>query len=288
MAKEKKQVSKKVKIIGNVIFFSVIAIIVTFSVWNFVDIRSGYKYPIFGLRKSVIVSESMATVNDANTYITPEMKQIKKYDVVTTQNYKNFDEIKQYDVATYFTGSKNLICHRVIDKYVDADGKQYIVFRGDANSTNDAPVSYDLIRGKVISVSKQTGHVVAFVQSPFFFLAIFGVIFFVALGIFIADRDKEKKLALAEEESETPETPTEPPEEQAQEEQTSEPQEEEIVEEQEETNQEQPEESSIEETPVEEPTEEQPAEEQPETEEPQEEAQEEKEIGEESPKEDKE
>ena len=191
--KEKKKPSKKVKIIGNTIFFSVITIMVTFFVWNFIDIQSGYKYPIFGTRTSVIVSPSMATVNDANTYVTSDMKQIKPYDVVTTKNYKSYDDIKIYDIATYFTGTKNLVCHRVIDKYVGENGKQYIVFRGDANATNDAPVSYDLIRGKVVNISRGTGHFIAFVQSPFFFIAIFGTIFFVALGMFIIDQSKQNK-----------------------------------------------------------------------------------------------
>ena len=190
--KEKKQKSKKAKIIGNSIFFTFIGLLVTLFVWNFIDIRSGYKCPIFGLRTSVIVSNSMATVNDANTYITPKMKQIQKYDVVTTINYKSFDEIKQYDVATYYTGSKNLMCHRVVDKYIQ-DGKKYVVFRGDANAINDEPVSYSLVKGKVISVTPKMGHVVAFLQSPYFFLAIFGTVFFVALGLFIADLGKEKK-----------------------------------------------------------------------------------------------
>ena len=201
---EEKKVSKKEKIIGNVVFFTLISIMVTFFVWNFIDIQSSYKYPIFGTRTSVIVSPSMATVNDANKdYITSDMKQIQMYDVVTTVNYKSFDEIKIYDIATYYNGSKNLICHRVIDKYED-NGKQYVVFRGDANNLNDTPVSYDLVRGKVVNIVPKVGHVVAFVQSPYFSIAIFGTIFFVALGIFIADRQKNMKKAIAEDEGAAP------------------------------------------------------------------------------------
>ncbi len=227
---EEKKPSKKVKIIGNSIFFAIIAIIVTFSVWNFIDIRSGYKYPIFGMRTSVIVSPSMSTVNEANDYITEDMKQIQKYDVVTTVGYKSYDDIKIYDIATYYTGSKDLICHRVIDKY-ESDGKQYVVFRGDANTISDAPVSFDLVRGKVVSITPKVGHVVAFVQSPFLFIAIFGTIFFVALGMFIYDHEKGKKKAAnqqnnngsnvednkSEEINEQPEADQQPAEEQAEE-----------------------------------------------------------------------
>ncbi|MBO7573624.1 MAG: hypothetical protein J6T25_02470 [Bacilli bacterium] len=243
--------SKKVKIIGNSIFFSIITLMVFFFVWNYIDIKSGYKYPIFGLRKSVIVSPSMATVNDANTYITPEMKQIKKYDVVTTKQYKSFDSIKQYDIATYFAGSNTLICHRVIDKYIDESGHKYVVFRGDANNTNDAPVSYSLIRGKVVSISRGTGHFVAFIQSPYFFIAIFGVVFSVALGMFIIDHNKQQKaLEAADGEPEPEETK---PQEEPKVEEEPQPVEEEKAEE--------PAEEPAEETPVEEPVVEEPKEE---------------------------
>ena len=210
MEKEKKP-SKKLKIIGNSIFFALIGIIVAFSVWNFVDIKSGYKYPIFGMRTSVIVSPSMAGRNDANTYLTEDMKQIQKYDVVTTVQYKSFDEIKLYDVATYFNGSKDLICHRVIDKYVSESGIQYVVFRGDANNVNDAPVSYNLIRGKVVNVTPKAGQFVSFVQSPYFFIALFGTVFFVALGLFIVNYSKEKKQPEAQDSGDNPEEPTEQP-----------------------------------------------------------------------------
>ena len=196
MADDKKP-NKKIRIIGNSIFFTIIGLMVTFFVWNFIDIKSGYKYPAFGLRSSVIVSPSMSKVSPDNDYITSDMKQIQKYDVVTTVKYKNFDEIKIYDVATYYTGSKDLVCHRVVNKYV-SDGQQYVVFRGDANNVDDAPVAYDLVRGKVIGITPKVGHVVAFIQSPYFLIAIFGTVFFVALGMFIFEHDKQKKQALAE------------------------------------------------------------------------------------------
>ena len=208
MAEEVKKNNKKAKIIGNSIFFAIIGLMVTFFVWNFIDIKSGYKYPVFGLRTSVIVSPSMSTISPDNDYITSDMKQIQKYDTVTTVKYKSFDEIKIYDIATYYTGSKDLVCHRVVNKYV-SEGKQYVVFRGDANNVDDAPVSYDLVRGKVINITPKVGHVVAFIQSPYLFIAIFGTVFFVALGMFIADRDKQKKQAALANEEKPEELPPE-------------------------------------------------------------------------------
>ena len=195
--KQKKRV-KASSVIFNIIFFGIIGFMVTYYVWNFIDIKSGYKYPTFGLRTSVIVSPSMAGVNDANTYITEDMEQIQQYDVVTTVNYNSFDEIQIYDIATYYDGSKDLICHRVVDKY-EANGIQYVVFRGDANAVSDVPVSYDLVRGKVISITPKVGHAVAFIQSPYVFIAIFGIGFFVCLGLLIVGHKKDKKQVTAKE-----------------------------------------------------------------------------------------
>ena len=189
--KEKKKI-KPIHIIVDVIFFGVIGFMVLCFVWNFVDIRSGYQYPLFGQRTTVIVSQSMASVNDANDYITADMKQIQKFDVITTKQYKSYEDIEIYDIATYYSTSKDLVCHRVVDKYED-NGKQYVVFRGDANNVDDAPVSFELVRGKVTKITPKVGHVVAFMQSPYLFIAIFGTLFFVFLGTFIVTYKKDKK-----------------------------------------------------------------------------------------------
>lgn len=189
---KKKEKLKPIHIVVDVLFFGVIGFMVLCFVWNFVDIRSGYQYPLFGQRTTVIVSESMASVNSANDYVTSDMKQIQKYDVITTKSYKSYEDIQIYDIATYYSSSKELICHRVVDKYED-NGKQYIVFRGDANNVDDAPVSYELVRGKVTKITPKVGHVVAFVQSPYLFIAIFGTLFFVFLGTFIVTYKKDKK-----------------------------------------------------------------------------------------------
>ena len=60
--------------------------------------------------------------------------------------------------------------------------------------------------------------VVAFVQSPYFFIAIFGTVFFVALGLFIVNLGKEKKQVETQDSGDAPQEPIEevkeiPPEE---------------------------------------------------------------------------
>lgn len=182
-------------IFGDVVFFALVGFLVTYFVFNFIDIRSGYKYPFFGVRQSVVASASMSEINDANKdYITEDMFQIQVNDVVITHTYDSYDDIQIYDVATYFSPQNGLICHRVVNKY-ESNGTQYVVLRGDANNVDDTPIAYEMMRGKVVSVMPGAGHVIGFFQSPAIFLAIFGSLFFILLGVFIYDyeRDKHKK-----------------------------------------------------------------------------------------------
>ncbi len=203
MENENKNRKTKKRIVFDVVFFTLLSLMLAVVIVTFVDIKSGYKYPLFGLRTSVITSPSMATVNPANeSYITNDMKQIQKNDVIVTKQYSSFDEIKIYDVATYYSGNSILVCHRVIDKY-EENGEKYVVFKGDANATIDAPVKYSFVRGKVINVVPKAGAFVSFIQSPYFFIGLFGAGFFVALAFFVVD-SKKKKAIEAQDSGEAP------------------------------------------------------------------------------------
>ena len=161
--------------------------------FNVIDRSTGYRTPLFGLRPTVIVTESMQTVNDSNDYIDPSWERINKYDVVITQNY-SYKDLKQYDVITYLDNKGRLICHRIIDIYEDNTG-EYVITRGDANNTNDKPVKSESIRGKVIAVWHGVGSVVSFVTSLYFLLAIFLSMFFIAGGYivyYLISNKKEK------------------------------------------------------------------------------------------------
>ena len=197
---EKKQVEKKqddkpkkkkgLLLAGEILFWTVVSVFAIFFIWNGIDQNTGYKAPVFGLRTSVIVSPSMETAHEENTYLTDSMKRIKKYDVITTK-VVSYDDIQLYDVVTYYS-SNGLICHRVVDKYEDS-GNQYLVTRGDANNINDTPISYSLVRGKVIGVTPGVGRVLLFIQSPYFLLGFFGSAFFILLGIYIFKGKSKKK-----------------------------------------------------------------------------------------------
>lgn len=187
--------NKPIKLVLNILFWTVIGFFGVLFLLTGIDKVSGYKVPIFGYRQSVVVSESMQHAYPENDYLDDTMSRINKYDVIVTKNYKSYNEIKKYDVITHLT-EQGLICHRVVDLY-EQDGIQYVVTRGDANATNDTPFAYSLVRGKVVNVIPGVGKAVLFIQSPYFMLALFGSCFFVFLGFYIYTRGKEKK-AIAE------------------------------------------------------------------------------------------
>ena len=189
---EQKKKKSVWRIIGDVVFWTIIAFLGSACLINGIDQMSGYKVPFFGYRRSVIVSESMSQANPNNTYLDESMHQIQKYDVILTKTYKSYDDIKLYDVITYYSSKNGLVCHRVVDKYENESGK-YLVTRGDANNDNDVPFEYSNVRGKVIRVTPKVGRVVLFMQSPYFLIAFFGSGFFILLGMFIYDYEKDKK-----------------------------------------------------------------------------------------------
>ena len=182
---------KILKIVGNAVLWTFLAFVLSFYIVSFIDVKTNYKAPFLGIRSSVIVSESMSRVDPSNeSYITEDMQQIQKFDVIIAKKYKSFDDIEIYDIATYVS-EEGLICHRVIDKYTQ-NGVDYVVFRGDANNIDDSPVAFSMIRGKVTKVIPNFGKFVLFTQSPYMIIAVFGSVFFIALGIFLIDYKMKK------------------------------------------------------------------------------------------------
>lgn len=187
------------------LIYAVCFAILGVSVCNFADQKSGYKF--LPNHSAVIISESMSRVNPANySYLEPDCKHIMKNDMIFTTNYKSFDDVKTMDVAVYIGQDGILVCHRVIDKYVQGD-EQFIVTRGDANATSDTPVNFKHIRGKVINVIPKVGNVISFFQSLYFIMALCFSLFFILLGTFIFNLKSDKKSKVQQVEGDK--TPTE-------------------------------------------------------------------------------
>ena len=179
------------RVIFNILFWLVFLCVGVVILNTVIDQKNQYRYPLFGYRMTVIVTPSMATVDPSNeSYITPEMKRVHVYDTITTKVYNSYNDIKLYDIATYYKDGV-LICHRVIDKYENAQGK-FLVFRGDANNASDAPVNYNQVRGKVITITPNIGRFILFTQSTWGKITIIGAFALVYITSLFLGTKKEK------------------------------------------------------------------------------------------------
>lgn len=176
----------------NALCWSIIGGLLIICGLQFADKKSGFR--VLKNHTAVVVSESMSTVNPSNLYYLPEdTEHIQIGDIIKAKEYKSFDDVKLLDVVIYNGQDGLLICHRVVDKYVDPVKGECLVTRGDANSSDDTPVKFEIVRGKVIQVTPKLGKLILFMQSPYMLIGLFGSGFFVLLGFLIAGFNKEKK-----------------------------------------------------------------------------------------------
>ena len=80
------------------------------------------------------------------------------------------------DVIVYQTG-RTAVAHKIV---AFTDGK--IVTKGEANNTEDDPIPFDSVKGKVLFAIPKVGSVVDFIRTPF------GTISIIAVALFLLDR----------------------------------------------------------------------------------------------------
>lgn len=93
------------------------------------------------------------------------------------------DEYRVDDVVVYQDGGM-AITHRIVSITDDE-----VVTRGDANNTDDDPIKYEQIKGKVVLAIPLVGYVVNVIKTPA------GILCILALAIFLLERSfrTEKK-----------------------------------------------------------------------------------------------
>lgn len=150
--------------------FFLIALVLVSSCWSWVDRASGYNAPFFGLRASVISSESMETVNpEYEDFLEGHDDRYRKNDVVIARMPSSFEELELYDVILFLDEDLGLICHRIVQ--IDEDtGK--IWTRGDANNRLDGVVDFEDVKGKVVSSVPGIGVVTLYLNSPYGLLGV--------------------------------------------------------------------------------------------------------------------
>lgn len=166
------------------LFWVIICLIVVFEAITIADKITNYNVSLFGNRLNVISSDSMSYVNRANEErLSNITDRYYKGDYIITHEYSSFDDVKVNDVITYFNG-ETLVCHRVIET-INKNDTFYVITQGDANSSNDGLIKYDLIKGKVVGSCRYLGYLTLYLQSSYGIFAICSIAFVVICGIII-------------------------------------------------------------------------------------------------------
>ena len=139
---------KKIKIwsILRITLIIVMAIIIGVRVylWN-AESLLGNRMPMpFGYGAAVVLSGSMEPVLSVNDLIIAK----------ETEDYAVGDMV-------VFQDGNSVVVHRIV-----AVGEDAIQTKGDANNVEDAPISKDVVKGKVIAYIPAAGYVVAFLKTP--------------------------------------------------------------------------------------------------------------------------
>ncbi|MEO1769996.1 signal peptidase I [Candidatus Enterococcus ferrettii] len=111
----------------------------------------------------------------------------------------NGSEVKEGDVVTFRVGDgERYLTHRMVERLDNLSGipGDYIVTKGDANNSNDPPITVDRVAGKVTFVIPKVGTFLAFVQENVWLcfvcaLSTFGF-FLVLKAYFVKPEEKQR------------------------------------------------------------------------------------------------
>lgn len=160
---------KQTKTIVRTVVLIVIALIVGINLYMLNASRvAGNAMPMpFGVGATVVLSGSMENTLSIGDLL-----------IVSEQENYSVD-----DVVVYQTGTTAVV-HRIIEM----DGES-VVTKGDANDTEDAPITLDCIKGKVVFAIPFVGYLVNLIKTPL------GTVIILGLAIFLLERSfrKEKK-----------------------------------------------------------------------------------------------
>ena len=136
----------KILVIGRRLVLVLIALVVGVRVylWNAENLV-GNRMPMpFGYGMAVVLSGSMEPALSVNDLIVA----------------KETEEYAVGDMVVFQDGD-SVVVHRVVTL-----DEETVQTRGDANNVADAPISRELVKGKVIAYIPAAGHVVNFLRTP--------------------------------------------------------------------------------------------------------------------------
>ncbi|MBO8461430.1 MAG: S24/S26 family peptidase [Firmicutes bacterium] len=180
------------------IVYVLIILLIVISLWLMIDRISGYNFSFFGLRSSVISSDSMSEVNvrhEYKDYLLDNEERLYKNDLIFTYDAKSIEDLEVFDIVTYLNSDNTLICHRIVQIDVDANK---IWTQGDANNARDGVIEFEDIKGVYIGKISGIGAASLYLQSPYGLFGISIAFLFIFGAAIILEIDKNKKEAQKE------------------------------------------------------------------------------------------
>lgn len=168
-----KKKTKKTKSIIRILLITIAAAVVGLNIYAMNASKlAGNDLPMpFGIGVAVVISGSMEP-----EYSVGDLIFVKKCD-----NYSVRDVIVYQDGRIFVT-------HRI----VSMDGDE-IVTKGDANNTEDKPITLDQIRGRVAFAIPAVGYIVNVVKSPIGTLVLVGLAVLLMELSFRSEKENDKK-----------------------------------------------------------------------------------------------
>ena len=175
------------------IIYVLIILLIVISLWLMIDRISGYNFSFFGLRSSVISSDSMSEVNvrhEDRDYLLENEERLYKNDLIFTYDASSIEDLEVYDIVTYVDSNNNLICHRIVQ--IDIEENK-IWTQGDANNARDGVIEFEDIKGVYIGKISSLGAVTLYLQSPYGLFGISIAFLFIFGAAIILEIDKNNK-----------------------------------------------------------------------------------------------
>ena len=178
--KKNKKSTKILKMVKNVLFYTILVIVVPIFIFSIVNRFQGSTTMIGDKGIMVVASGSMSERHKNNDYLVENdiTNQFNTYDIIVLEKVEAQEDIELYDVIAFKNNKGINIIHRVID-IRDVNGEIRYVTQGDANADKDdyTPNYGDVIGRYTNQRVKSLGIFIIFFQSYSGMITIASLIF---------------------------------------------------------------------------------------------------------------
>ena len=165
--------TNRIKTVIRIALLVLVSLIIGLNIYSINASRlGGDSVPMpFGLGAAAVLSGSME----------PELSVGDLLIVVESTDY-------EVDDIIVFQDGRTAVTHRIVSISEDE-----VITRGDANNTDDSPILYSQIKGKVVIAIPLVGYAVNMVKTPIGTVCILALAIFLMERSFRAEKEQDKK-----------------------------------------------------------------------------------------------